>query len=41
MWRLALTAEAADVEAYAQALEPMAAVVSIYEVGRASCRERV
>lgn len=32
MWRLALTAEAADVEAYAQALEPMAAVVSIYEV---------
>ncbi|MCA8928457.1 MAG: 50S ribosomal protein L11 methyltransferase [Alphaproteobacteria bacterium] len=32
MWRLALTAEATDAEAYAQALEPMAAVVSIYEV---------
>lgn len=32
MWRLALTADAAFADAYAQALEPMAAVVSIYEV---------
>ena len=32
MWRLALTADASFAEAYAQALEPMAAVVSIYEV---------
>ena len=32
MWRLALTAEATRADAYAQALEPMAAVVSVYEV---------
>jgi ribosomal protein L11 methyltransferase len=32
MWRLALTADAAVADAYAQALEPMASVVSIYEV---------
>jgi ribosomal protein L11 methyltransferase len=32
MWRLALTADASVAEAYALALEPIAAVVSIYEV---------
>jgi ribosomal protein L11 methyltransferase len=32
MWRLVLTADASFAEAYAQALEPLAAVVSIYEV---------
>lgn len=32
MWRLALTADATDAEAYAQAVEPLATVVSIYEV---------
>lgn len=32
MWRLALTADASVAEVFAQALEPMAAVVSIYEV---------
>jgi len=32
MWRLALSADAAFVDTYAQALEPLASVVSIYEV---------
>ncbi len=32
MWRLAVTADASVAEAYAEALESMAAVVSIYEV---------
>ncbi|MGY9057125.1 MAG: 50S ribosomal protein L11 methyltransferase [Alphaproteobacteria bacterium] len=32
MWRLALTTDASTAEPYAQALEPMASVVSIYEV---------
>ena len=32
MWRLALTADASVADAYAQVLEPLAAVVSIYEV---------
>ncbi len=32
MWRLALTADASVADAYAQLLEPLAAVVSIYEV---------
>ena len=32
MWKLALTADASKADAYAQVLEPMAAVVSIYEL---------
>ncbi len=32
MWRLAVTADASVADAYAQVLEPMASVVSIYEV---------
>ena len=32
MWRLALTSDAAHAEAFSQALEPMAAVVSIFEL---------
>ena len=35
MWRLAVTADASIADAYAQVLEPMASVVSIYEVAPA------
>lgn len=35
MWRLAITADASVADAYAQVLEPLASVVSIYEVSPA------